>query len=183
MDARMRAAVDRVEEQLRFPPPELMISERDARDGARRITSRRSSVGEDFALEQASLQPLPAERFDPGLVLHPRFDRSALVTVRQAKYSVPARLIGRQVRVSLQASELIVFDGRTQVARHPRVVERFGESIILDHYLEGLQHKPGALPGSFALAAARTSGMFTAGHDMFWQESRKVNGDAAALGN
>ncbi|MBM7803349.1 transposase [Curtobacterium luteum] len=155
-----------------------MIAEWDARDDARRITGRRSSVGEDFALEQPLLQPLPAERFDPGLVLHPRVDRSALITVRQAKYSVPARLIGRQVRVSLRASEVVVFDGRAQVARHPRVVERFGESIVLDHYLEVLQHKPGALPGSTALAAARTAGTFTAAHEAFWQESRKVNGDS-----
>ena len=155
-----------------------MIAEWDVRDDARRITGRRSSVGEAFALEQPLLQSLPAERFDPGLVLHARVDRSALVTVRQAKYSVPARLVGRQVRVSLRASEMVVFDGRQQVAWHQRVVERFGESIDLDHYLEVLQHKPGALPGSTALASARTSGMFTAAHEAFWQESRKVNGDS-----
>lgn len=156
-----------------------MIRRWDARDDLRRITGRRTRVEDDYATERPLLQPLPAERFDPGLVLHPRVNKSSLITVRQAKYSVPAGLIDQQVRVSLRASEVVVFDGRVQVARHQRVTERFGESIDLDHYLEDLQQKPGALPGSTALAAARAAGSFTSTHDAFWQESRKVNGDAA----
>ena len=32
------------------------------------------------------------------------------------------------------------------------------EDLVLDHYLEILQHKPGAMPGSTALAQARASG-------------------------
>ena len=72
----------------------------DAADDRRRIASRIRTVGQDFAVEQALLSPLPYERFDPGLTLHPRVDRSSLITVRMAKYSVPAHLIGRNVRVS-----------------------------------------------------------------------------------
>jgi hypothetical protein len=151
----------------------------DARDEQRRIGHRRTKVGDDFATERPLLAPLPGERFDAGLVLHPRVDRSSLVTVRMAKYSVPARLIGQRVRVSLRASEVVVFDVRVEVARHPRVVARGGESIELDHYLEVLRLKPGAFPGSTALARARASGMFTAAHEAFWQQARKVNGDPA----
>jgi hypothetical protein len=155
------------------------IREWEARDLARRIGTRIRTVGEDFADEQPLLAPLPAERFDPGLVLHPRVDRSALITVRMAKYSVPARLIGHRVRVSLRASEVLVFDGRDVVARHGRVSARGGSSIVLDHYLEVLQTKPGALPGSTALAQARATGAFTAAHEAFWQQARRVDGDAA----
>ena len=124
------------------------------------------------------LAPLPVEGFDPGLVLNPRVDRSALVTVRMVKYSVPARLIGRRVRVSLRASEVVVFDGRTVAAHHPRLAARTGCVVTLDHYLEVLKVKPGAMPGSTALARARAAGTFTAAHDAFWAASRKVNGDA-----
>ena len=150
----------------------------EAADDHRRIGDRIRTVGEDFAGEQVLLAPLPLEAFDPGLVLHPRVDRSALVTVRMVKYSVPARLIGRRVRVSLRASQVVVFDGRTVVARHQRVAARSGCVVQLDHYLEVLKTKPGALPGSTALARARRSGAFTAAHEAFWAESRKVNGDA-----
>ncbi|MGY3567899.1 IS21 family transposase [Sinomonas sp. RB5] len=155
------------------------IREWEARDLTRRVGTRIRTVGEDFATERPLLAPLPAERFDPGLVLHPRVDRSALITVRMAKYSVPARLIGHRVRVSLRASEVVVFDGRAVVARHGRVSAKGGSSIVLDHYLEVLQTKPGALPGSTVLAQARAAGAFTAAHEAFWQQARKVDGDAA----
>lgn len=104
-----------------------MVAAWDAQDDARRIGLRIRTVGEDFATEAGLLAPLPAEGFDPGLMLNPRVDRSALITVRMARYSVPARFIHRRVRVSLRASEIVVFDGRTQIARHPRVVTRGGQ--------------------------------------------------------
>jgi transposase len=151
----------------------------EALDEARRINDRIRTIGQDFGTERPFLAPLPAEAFDPGLVLNPRVDRSSMITVRMVKYSVPARLIGRRVRVSLRASELLVFDGRTVVARHPRVAARSGQSVELDHYLEVLKTKPGALPGSTALARARESGAFTSAHEAFWAASRRVNGDAA----
>lgn len=53
-----------------------------------------------------------------------------------------------------------------------------GSVVDLDHYLEVLAFKPGALPGSTALAQARATGVFTAAHEDFWIASRRVNGDA-----
>lgn len=147
-------------------------------DNARRIHDRIRTIGQDFANEKPFLHPLPAEAFDPGLVLNPRVDRSSMVTVRMVKYSVPAKLINRKVRVSLRASEVLIFDGSNLVARHQRVAARTGCSVQLDHYLEVLKTKPGAMPGSTALARARQSGVFTAEHEAFWAHSRKVNGDA-----
>lgn len=155
------------------------IREWDLRDERRRIGQKISTVAQDLSSDREHLAQLPRDRFDPGLELYPRVDRSGLVTVRQAKYSVPVRLIGRKLRVSLRASELVVFDGRQVVARHERVIERYGQAVQLDHYLEVLQHKPGALGGSTALAHARNTGAFTGLHEGFWAESRKVNGDAA----
>ncbi len=152
----------------------------DEADEGRRIDTRIRSVGEDFATERPLLASLPEERFDPGLPLSPRVDRSSLVTVRMAKYSVPSRLIGRQVRVFLGAAEVVIFDGCIEVARHARVVARGGESVDLDHYLEVLKMKPDALPGSTALAAARASGAFTSAHDAFWAAARKTDGDSTA---
>lgn len=54
-----------------------------------------------------------------------------MVTVRMVRYSVPARLIGH--RVSLRACEVVVFDGRTVVATHPRIAARTGCQLQLDH--------------------------------------------------
>ena len=51
--------------------------------------------------------------------------------------------------------------------------------LVLDHYLEVLQRKPGALPGATALVQARQTGVFTATHDAFWAAARTALGDAA----
>ncbi len=150
----------------------------EAEDDGRRINDRVRTVGQDFNTEQPHLAALPAEAFDPGLVLTPRVDRSSMITVRMVKYSVPARFIGRKVRVSLRASEVVVFDGRTTVARHQRITVKYGQSVQLDHYLEVLKTKPGAFPGSTALARARKAGSFTNAHEAFWAASRRVDGDA-----
>lgn len=153
----------------------------DEEEDARRVSQRLRTIGQDFAVERPLLSPLSTETFDPGLVLTPRVDRSSLVTVRSMKYSVPARFINRKVRVSLQATQVKVFDGRTLIAAHPRTVGRGRQCVQLDHYLEVLRIKPGALPGSTALAQARESGVFTPAHDAFWAAARKTDGDTKAI--
>jgi len=63
------------------------------------------------------------------------------------------------------------------VAEHPRSLHKGSEDLILDHYLEVLGRKPGALAGATALAAARASGAFTTGHQLFWDAARRALGD------
>jgi hypothetical protein len=150
----------------------------DAEDDHRRIGARPRTVGEYFAVEQPVLRPLPAEEFQTGRVFTPRVDRYGQVTVRMNHYSVPVGLIGRQVRVLLGASDLVVYDGRRAVARHERLVARGESRLELDHYLEGLLRKPGALPGATALDQARAAGKFTPVHDAWWAAVRAARGDA-----
>jgi hypothetical protein len=106
------------------------------------------TVGQDFTAEQPLLAPLPAEAFDPGLVLTPRVDRSSRITLRMVKYCVPARLIRRKIRVSLRASELVVFDGRGVAARHQRIVAKGGSQSSWTKPSKSPKTNPGALPGS-----------------------------------
>lgn len=144
----------------------------------RRIGNRTMSIGQHFELEADLLRPLPAEVFETGLTLTPRVDRYAQVTVRQCHYSVPAHLIGHRVRAVLRASELLLFEGRLLVARHERATVRGSQSLNLDHYLEVLTRKPGALPGATALVQARATGLFTSAHQAFWSAARKAHGDS-----
>lgn len=132
-----------------------------------------------FAAEALLLRALPEDEFDCGLTLTPTVNSRSRVTVRQCYYSVPARFIGRKVRVSLRANHLIIFDGRREVARHPRLSRRYSYRDELDHYLEILLAKPGALAGSSALAIARAEGTFTASHQAFWDAAMSAHGRAA----
>lgn len=97
--------------------------------------------------------------------------------VRCNQYSVPARFIGHRVRVRLSASAVTVYDRTTMVARHQRAAGKGVKVLDLDHYLEILARKPGALPGATALAQARAAGTFTTDHEAFWAAARRALGD------
>ena len=77
-------------------------------------------------------------------------DRYAQVSVRTNRYSVRVRLIGRTVRVMLHASEVVVYDGSKEVARHERLI---------------------------AKGQARSAGEFTPVHDAWWAAACKAHGD------
>ena len=155
------------------------LAEADAAEDGRHIAGRAATVGEDFGVERGLLLPLPPEPFGTAAVLWPRVDRYARISVGKCRYSVPARLIGSRARVMLSANELRIFDGSKLAAVHPRLIAAGDEHLELDHYLEILVRKPGALPGSAALAQARAAGAFTSAHDAFWAAARARHGDAA----
>ncbi|HLI56261.1 MAG TPA: IS21 family transposase [Actinomycetota bacterium] len=160
-----------------FAELNLLCAEGDRLDDVRRIDGRRMTVVEHFALERPLLHPLPAEPFGVGLDLKCRVDTKSRVCVRQCFYSVPVRYAGMRICVRLGAETVEALDGSRVVASHPRAVGKGAESLELDHYLETLQCKLGALTGSTALHQARASGRFTAAHDRFFDLARRRLGD------
>jgi transposase len=156
-----------------------LISAADMVDDGRVITGRPVTIAAAFAEEQLAMLPLPADPFDPARLLEARVDARARVCVRQNYYSVPARYAGRRLPVRLPASSVEVLEGPRVVARHQRAAGRYAEVLVLDHYLEVLARKPGALPGATALAQARAAGTFTTAHQRYWDAARHKHGDAA----
>ena len=156
-----------------------LIAAADMVDDGRVITGRPVTIAAAFAEEQLAMMPLPAEPFDAARLLAARVDSRARVCVRQNYYSVPARYAGRRLPVRLSATAVEVLDGSRVVARHERATGRYAEVLVLDHYLEVLARKPGALPGATALAQARAAGVFTAAHQGYWDAARLKHGDAA----
>jgi len=149
----------------------------DARDDARRIGARAETVGAAAGRELPLLNPLPGEPFDVSLSLSCRVDAKARICVRQSYYSVPARFAGRRLEARLGATKVVVLDAGRPVAEHTRSLHKGTEDLVLDHYLEVLTRKPGALAGSTALASARATGAFTPAHQRFWDTARRQLGD------
>ncbi|MBA3861539.1 MAG: IS21 family transposase, partial [Solirubrobacterales bacterium] len=150
-------------------------------DDERVITGRSQTVGAAFAVEQPALRGLPAERFDSARTLSCKVDGKARIVVLQARYSVPVRFIGRRLPVRLGAVHVEVRKPGSDaiVAVHERSLHKHVDVLELDHYLELLVRKPGALPGATALAQARAAGRFTPMHEEFWARARRKLGDAA----
>jgi hypothetical protein len=156
-----------------------LMAAADEADDARHVGARRETVGAASALEQPLLRALPDTPFEPALTLSCRVDTKARVCVRQSYYSAPAHLAGRRVTVLLGADSVrVVADAKT-VGVHVRSLHKGSEDLVLDHYLEVLVRKPGALAGSTALVAARACGAFTQTHQRFWDGARRGLGDGA----
>ncbi len=152
----------------------------DVRDDARRIGARAETVGAAATREQPLLRALPLEGFDVAASLSCRVDTKARVCVRQSYYSVPARYAGRRLEVRLGADTIRVLEpgaAGAVVATHTRSLHKGSEDLVLDHYLEVLARKPGALSGATALVAARAGGGFTSAHQRFWDAARRALGD------
>jgi len=152
------------------------LEEADRRDLARHIGSRRQTVGAMGEADRAALAPLPGEPFDFARITPVRVDRKARVCVRQCFYSVPARFAGRQLQARIGGTRIEVAEGGTLVASHERSTVRGSQTLVLDHYLEILSRKPGAMPGALATRQARERGVLTAAHEAFWARARRTWG-------
>jgi transposase len=156
-----------------------LVSAGDQRDDERHVEGRHLSIAEHFMLEAPHLRVLAPEPFASELVLVARVDTKSRVCVRQNFYSVPVTVMGRKVTVRLGANTVTLYDAAKLLATHDRSPGKGREVLVLDHYLETLTHKPGALAGATALLGARASGRFTSVHDEFWEGARVHLGDLA----
>lgn len=137
-------------------------------DLGRTIRGRRVTVGEALGEEITLLRSLPSEAFDACEHASPRVDVKALVTVRQNQYSLPVALAGLRVAARIGARDVVFSHDGKVVARHERRQGRFEVSAQLDHYLELLKHKPGALSRSLALRQEREQGRWPESFDLLW---------------
>ena len=104
-------------------------------------------------------------------------DAKALATVRQNQYSLPVHLAGLRVAARIGAREVSFSRDGQVVARHERLQGRFGTSAQLDHYLELLKLKPGALARSLPLRQEREQGRWPESFDLLW---RAIEGKVGA---
>jgi hypothetical protein len=65
------------------------------------------------------------------------------------------------------------------VARHERSFGRYQQLLELEHYLDVLEKKPGALAGSTPLEQWRQRGRWPESFDRLWQSLRKRHGPQA----
>jgi transposase len=147
-------------------------------DESRLIAGHSQPVGAGMALEREHLLPLAEEGFDLAEVSFPRVDTLGRVKVRTNAYSVPVRP-GTTVQVRLSAALVEIRNEGRWVAQHERCYGRGQEVLDLEHYLDALEHKPGALAGSKPLEQWRQLGRWPASYDRFWEGLNERLGKAA----
>lgn len=83
-----------------------------------------------------------------------RVDKYSTVTYRTNRYSVPDHLVGRFIDVKILSLQIQIYQDGVLLASHERSYKKHQWIIAIEHYLETFKQKPGALPGSVALASS-----------------------------
>lgn len=147
-------------------------------DWHRTIAGRAQPIGALMQAEQPHLLPLAAEGFDLAEVSFPRVDGSGCVKVRTNAYSVPVR-VGTQVEARVYPTQVEVWHAGQRVACHARCYSRQQQVLDLEHYLDVLAQKPGALAGATPLAQWRAQGRWPTSYDQLWTRLQQRQGRPA----
>jgi len=143
----------------------------------RRIGEREQAVGAAMAVEREHLLPLLAEGFEVAESSFPTVDQKGCVKVRTNWYSAPVKA-GQKVHVKILPAQVEVWHEGRPVARHERCYERGQQVLNLEHYLDVLERKPGALAGSTPLAQWRKQGRWPESFDDLWGKLKQRQGQA-----
>ena len=144
----------------------------------RLIRGRSLSIGAAMLAEREHLQPLVPEGFDLASLHFPQVNQSGCVKVLTNFYSTPLP-VGASVDAKVYSAYVEIWRTGHCVARHERCYERHQQVLELEHYLEVLQKKPGAMAGSTALEQCRAQGRWPASYDRFWSLASERNGRQA----
>jgi transposase len=137
-------------------------------DECRLIAGAEQTVGVAMLLERPHLLALAEEDFDLAEVSFPIVTSLGTVKVRTNAYSVPLPA-GTRVQAKILPAMIELWHDGQCVAQHERCYGRQQEILDLEHYLDVLEHKPGALAGSKPLDQWRKLGRWPASYDRFWE--------------
>jgi hypothetical protein len=114
------------------------------------IETINAKCSQKFEQEKPHLQPLPKYRFADYEELQVRVSCYSTIEVRCVLYSVPSRLIGRQLTIHLYHDRLVGYIGKQPVVELARLrgasrgTNRRTRCINYRHIMEGLRRKPRA---------------------------------------
>jgi transposase len=145
-------------------------------DQQRQIAGKELPVGSGMVVEKDHLLPLAEEGFDLAERSFPSVDGFGCVRVRTNRYSVP-RKPGTRVEARVHSNHVEIWHEGSCIAKHERHYGHQQQVLDLEHYLDVLERKPGALAGSKPLAAWREKGMWPACFDRLWAELNRRHGN------
>ena len=118
---------------------------------SRTIIGKGMTIGEARELERPFLSPLTEEGFPIHETLYPLIvDGKGRVKVKTNWYSTPA-WPGNRMTARVWPQSVEIFHDSDLVARHERCHGRGHQILNLEHYLDVLEKKPGAMAGSTPL--------------------------------
>lgn len=149
-------------------------------DGNRTVAGRTVTVRQASDAERAVLLPLASEGFPLGETIYPAIvDGKGRVKAKTNWYSAPLPA-GARASVWVGPLTVEIIHGSQRVATHPRCYGRGHEILDLEHYLDVLEHKPGAMAGSKPLDQWRKAGRWPECLDRIWRQFEQRHGRGPA---
>jgi hypothetical protein len=139
----------------------------------------KANVGrrKNYLEETAHLRRLPDQRLDTDDIMNDiRVSASSTIVVRTNTYSVPSRLIGKQVDLRIGAESITVTHCGHVIQTMPRLVGRNLAAINYRHIVDSLLRKPGA----FASYRYREEMFPTSSFRMAWDNLRAAHSEKVA---
>jgi transposase len=121
-------------------------------DLERKVRGKSGKKKEMLLEEQTAFLPLPAVPFDACRKVSTRADRLSLVRFDKNDYSVPVRYAHHRVNVKGYLEKVRIYQEDALIAEHARLWGKEDIAYDATHYLELLEHKPGALDYAAPLA-------------------------------
>ena len=117
---------------------------------ARKISNNSYIPTEKLIEEKRFLLPnMP--KYDTARVEELRVDKYSTISVDECRYSVPDKYVGEFVFTKIYTDKIICFYDGIKIAAHTRKYGLHEWSIDINHYLNTLKRKPGALANSVAI--------------------------------
>ena len=144
------------------------LLERCMANRKRTLAGRNAPIADASRQERAFLLPLAEDGFPLEEVLYPLIvDGQGRVKVKANWYSAPLPP-GARVRAVVWASRIDIKYDHQCAAHHERCYGRGHQILNLEHYLDVLEKKPGAMANSTPLQQWRQAGRWPACLDRIW---------------
>jgi len=125
-----------------------------------RFREQRSPLKQSWQAEKEHLLPLPQKHFDCCRRVEVAAAKNQLVRFENNFYSIPGAWVGQHLTLKAYVHRVEICSNRLTIASHRRSYGRGEEVYDLDHYLETLYKKPGALEDSKPYRRSKLPGVF-----------------------
>jgi transposase len=146
-------------------------------DGDRTVSGQSESIDVAFLRESQLLLPLPGRAFDPGTARTSVIaDTYQTVAYDCNRYSIPAKFVGKPLRLRAYMDKLVLATGTQVIVEHERIHQKGCYGLKPEHYFDQLERKPHAVP--FARPLLQTT--WPAGYWEFYKKLVERHGASEA---
>lgn len=124
---------------------QMLLSQCEKYSANHNVPGSQVTIDQAWEKEKNLLLPLPNRSFDCFSFSEVKANPSQFIRYDNSYYSVPAAWAGRNLTLKAYVYRIEIYGNRQLIATHRRSYEPGEEVFSLDHYLDTLTKKPGAL--------------------------------------